>query len=661
MSTRKRTRSQLHDEDELSPEKGAATKTPLASAKKRKLNVNGSSPAGGITGSLKRTFGGLLGWGRKGKENLRAEAEEEDELASGESLDLTSNKSETRDKDIYDIESSEPEEDNVQKPRSGSGRTKSTPTSSKAKGASEKGSAKSSRSTRADQIAEDIWEVPEDDTSAVRSSRKLGRSTEKAKALLAPVVQERDTPTLRSPGRPKKSRILKDDIKLSKKAARERLMVAESEGEDEEGDADITPRKGKSRRSKEVSPAQSAEIVVSAKRVKLGRSTREHSPELKISQSATSTGKRGRPRRASIEAAESPQQGPKGILTPSKARPGRPRKSVTFGEGEVDLGFKDIPSKGSKLSYDDVAAATDGEEHKDDVEEDEDDIACAICAGLKTTKKNPIIFCDGKDCEYAVHKNCEKLPVVPEEDWFCKECQSTPEPEDCEPTEEEIESDDSEEEACAVCSGLDSKGKNPIILCDGEDCDYSVHIKCCQLSAVPRGKWFCSECELKNQASALFPQLNDGFSFADSANQLPDIEGIEDHLRHMQRTLLDRLTGQKRIRLRGYDEEMKKVHQVVEQTVLAGEGNSMLVIGARGSGKSTVSYSIKSSMAMLTLCKLVESVISDLSDQRENFHVVRLNGFIHTDDKLALKEIWRQLGREMELEDDTGGRVSRNL
>jgi origin recognition complex subunit 4 len=31
---------------------------------------------------------------------------------------------------------------------------------------------------------------------------------------------------------------------------------------------------------------------------------------------------------------------------------------------------------------------------------------------------------------------------------------------------------------------------------------------------------------------------------------------------------------------------------------------------------------------------------------------VKLNGFIHTDDKLALKEIWRQLGREMEVEDD---------
>lgn len=36
----------------------------------------------------------------------------------------------------------------------------------------------------------------------------------------------------------------------------------------------------------------------------------------------------------------------------------------------------------------------------------------------------------------------------------------------------------------------------------------------------------------------------------------------------------------------------------------------------------------------------------------DHFHVVRLNGFIHTDDKLALREIWRQLGKEMEVEDE---------
>jgi origin recognition complex subunit 4 len=41
--------------------------------------------------------------------------------------------------------------------------------------------------------------------------------------------------------------------------------------------------------------------------------------------------------------------------------------------------------------------------------------------------------------------------------------------------------------------------------------------------------------------------------------------------------------------------------------------------------------------------------------------VVRLNGFIHTDDKLALKEIWRQLGKEMQIEDELMNRVNTSL
>lgn len=41
-----------------------------------------------------------------------------------------------------------------------------------------------------------------------------------------------------------------------------------------------------------------------------------------------------------------------------------------------------------------------------------------------------------------------------------------------------------------------------------------------------------------------------------------------------------------------------------------------------------------------------------LKQYKSQFHVVRLNGFIHTDDKLALREIWRQLGKEMDVEDD---------
>ncbi len=55
---------------------------------------------------------------------------------------------------------------------------------------------------------------------------------------------------------------------------------------------------------------------------------------------------------------------------------------------------------------------------------------------------------------------------------------------------------------------------------------------------------------------------------------------------------------------------------------------------------------------------MVEEVISNLrAEHPEEFHVIRLNGFIHTDDKLALKEIWRQLGKEMEIEDDLVNKV----
>ncbi|KAL8909445.1 MAG: hypothetical protein Q9171_005043 [Xanthocarpia ochracea] len=103
--------------------------------------------------------------------------------------------------------------------------------------------------------------------------------------------------------------------------------------------------------------------------------------------------------------------------------------------------------------------------------------------------------------------------------------------------------------------------------------------------------------------------------------------------------LLAGLTG-KCSNLVNLDEEYRKLHQLVAQTVLAGEGNSMLLIGPRGCGKTT----------------LVESVISDLArEHQDDFLVIRLSGFIHTDDKLALREIWSQLGREVAAENETTG------
>lgn len=60
----------------------------------------------------------------------------------------------------------------------------------------------------------------------------------------------------------------------------------------------------------------------------------------------------------------------------------------------------------------------------------------------------------------------------------------------------------------------------------------------------------------------------------------------------VRRIILEKLTGKRRNRLVGLEEEYRKVHQVVQQTVAAGEGNSLLVIGARGTGKTTVRPSL---------------------------------------------------------------------
>ncbi|KAJ9481906.1 hypothetical protein VN97_g11550 [Penicillium thymicola] len=113
--------------------------------------------------------------------------------------------------------------------------------------------------------------------------------------------------------------------------------------------------------------------------------------------------------------------------------------------------------------------------------------------------------------------------------------------------------------------------------------------------------------------------------------------GLGDEMRILSTILLEKLSGKRQIPVRGLEPEYQKVHQLIEQTVSVGEGNSMLLLGSRGCGKTAI----------------VESIISSLRKQHSNdFHVVRLNGFLHTDDRLALREMWRQLGREMHTEDD---------
>ena len=116
-------------------------------------------------------------------------------------------------------------------------------------------------------------------------------------------------------------------------------------------------------------------------------------------------------------------------------------------------------------------------------------------------------------------------------------------------------------------------------------------------------------------------------------------DGLQNELRLLTRVVLEKLNGKRRVPWKGLENEYNKIHHLIDQTVTAGEGNSMLMLGSRGSGKTTI----------------LETALSSLAQEHANdFHVVRLNGFLHTDDRLALREIWRQLGHEMNTEEEAG-------
>jgi len=273
----------------------------------------------------------------------------------------------------------------------------------------------------------------------------------------------------------------------------------------------------------------------------------------------------------------------KGVLTPIKRGRGRPRKNVAFeDDGKLDLGFRDLPDPAtlkkhntSKLIVSTPHAApnskganaseTNGNQEEESGSEEEDDIACARCSGFDSEKSNPIVLCD--NCDSGLHLKCLNLKKLPKGSWACPDCAPKPKPDDI---------------YCRICSRPDYTNRNQIILC--ETCDYGIHLDCSDMKEVPEDEWFCPECKPEPEKSVATKMC----SSAQAACKFPTIEGFASHLSRLQRVLLDKLTGQKRIKPIGHDDEMQKVYQVVEQTILAGEGNSMLIIGARGAGKTTV-------------------------------------------------------------------------
>lgn len=293
---------------------------------------------------------------------------------------------------------------------------------------------------------------------------------------------------------------------------------------------------------------------------------------------------------------------------------------------------------------------------------DDDEVLCKICSKLHSPEKNKIVLCDG--CENAYHQRCHKPPISqaelddPDSEWYCADCTAerstavgeqngtpasgrlkktpkqikahiefthTASPMDLDMPDQDQAATPSKA-AARIPQRVSSGPKKAVLARPRELSPMILDIPDNELSRITPRK----ASPLKPRPAVTVTEPEPSNISANLSISISDLQGI-------QLTVLSQLQSRHKSRLVGLDDEHAKIANLIEQTISAGESNSMLVIGARGSGKTAI----------------VESILQDqTTKQPDAFHAVRLNGFIHTDDKIALREIWRQLGREMDIDDE---------
>ncbi|XP_008058064.1 origin recognition complex subunit 4 isoform X2 [Carlito syrichta] len=119
-------------------------------------------------------------------------------------------------------------------------------------------------------------------------------------------------------------------------------------------------------------------------------------------------------------------------------------------------------------------------------------------------------------------------------------------------------------------------------------------------------------------------------------------------LSQVQRILRERFCHQSpHSNLFGAQLQCKHLIELLKRTAIHGESNSVLIIGPRGSGKSM----------------LINHALKELMDIEvsENVLQVHLNGLLQINDKIAIKEITRQLNLENVVGDKVFGSFAENL
>ncbi|KXS18783.1 origin recognition complex, subunit 4 [Gonapodya prolifera JEL478] len=123
--------------------------------------------------------------------------------------------------------------------------------------------------------------------------------------------------------------------------------------------------------------------------------------------------------------------------------------------------------------------------------------------------------------------------------------------------------------------------------------------------------------------------------------------------------VVDRLSGRivpEKEELVGLDEQYSALMTVLEGTVARGESNSVLLVGERGCGKTaTLDRVLQDLHARLRSSPPSPPTAASTNAPAEHlpskpFLLVRLNGRVHTDDKLAVRDIVRQLDVERDME-----------
>ncbi|XP_077369225.1 origin recognition complex subunit 4 [Festucalex cinctus] len=124
---------------------------------------------------------------------------------------------------------------------------------------------------------------------------------------------------------------------------------------------------------------------------------------------------------------------------------------------------------------------------------------------------------------------------------------------------------------------------------------------------------------------------------------------IGECITQLQKYLRERLChDQLPSRLEASEAQHKHLLGLLQRTAIHGESNSVLIVGPRGSGKTA----------------LLKCVLRDLLQEKEvqkNLLQVHLNGLLQTDDRIALKEITRQLNLENVVGDKVFGSFAENL